>query len=466
MVKTAAVVLAAGLGKRMKSALPKVAHLAAGRPLVAFPVLAARALECDPIVVVVGHGADHVRAAVTAHAPGAHVVLQPEQRGTADAVACARAVVEQSGAPRVLVLYGDCPLLGEQTLRTLVAKVDGADARLGVLTAVVADPTGYGRLVRGPDGTPLRIVEHKDCTPEERAIREVNSGIYLVEREVLFRLLDQVGDANAQGERYLPDIVETCAQERGVVVVPVAPQEVLGVNSRVDLAQVEQILQARVRRRVMEGGCTLRDPSSTFLDLDVEVGQDVTLGPGVTLRGKTVLRDGVCVEGPAVVVDSVVQERATVKAFSHLEGAHVGPGAIVGPFARLRPHAVLEAEVHVGNFVEVKKTTLKRGAKANHLTYLGDATVGERSNVGAGTITCNYDGHGKHHTEIGAEVFLGSNTVLVAPVTVGDGAYVAAGSVITHDVERDALALGRARQVQKPGRAVDIRKRAKEQAGR
>lgn len=450
----------------MKSALPKVIHPVCGRPLLAYPLHAAFEVGCDPVVVVVGHGADLVKKAVEVEFPKASLAHQAQQKGTADAVLCAREPLERSGAEWVLILYGDCPLLTAATLKSLVERVQTMGASLGLLTAVVDNPTGYGRLVRGADGLPRRIVEHKDATETERAIQEINAGVYLVRRSMLFDTLSRVDNHNVQKELYLPDIVELCAKVGPVAVVQVEPNEVLGVNSRVELAEAESIMQARIRKAAQLGGCTLKDPASTFIDASVRVGQDVELGPGVQLRGRTVLEDGVRVEGPAVIVDSTVRSGAFIKAFSHVEGAQVGRGALVGPYARLRPETVLEEDVHVGNFVEVKKSTLKRGAKANHLTYLGDASVGERTNVGAGTITCNYDGYGKYLTDIGAEVFIGSDSVLVAPVKIGKGAYVAAGSVITEDVQPDALALGRARQEQKAGRAEQIRQRAKQKAGK
>ncbi|MEW5847365.1 MAG: bifunctional UDP-N-acetylglucosamine diphosphorylase/glucosamine-1-phosphate N-acetyltransferase GlmU [Myxococcota bacterium] len=463
-MKTAAVILAAGQGTRMKSTLPKVLHLAAGRPLVAYPLQAAREMGCEPLVVVVGHQAGAVESAVTARFPDARLALQEKQSGTADAVRCAQQAVGE--ADRVLILYGDCPLLRAETLKVLFDRVDAARAPLGMLTAVVDDPTGYGRLVRGADGRPLRNVEHKDCSDAERAIREVNAGVYLVDRAFLFDALSRVTSNNAQRELYLPDVVELAAQRSEVVVVQVPAEEILGVNSRLELAEVERVLQDRLRKSAMLGGVTLRHPESTFLDADVSLSEDVTLGPGVQLRGKTRLGRGVRVEGPTILVDATVEEGADIRAFSHVEGARVGRDAVVGPFARLRPETVLEEQVHVGNFVEVKKATLRKGAKANHLTYLGDAEVGEKSNVGAGTITCNYDGYGKYRTEIGAGVFVGSDSVLVAPLKIGEGAYVAAGSVVTDEVPPGALAVGRARQVVKPGRAEQLREKAKQKAGK
>lgn len=463
-MKTAAIVLAAGQGTRMKSPLPKVLHHAAGLPLVAYPLLAAKNLQLSPLVVVVGHGAPEVRLASAKHAPGAVFALQAEQKGTAHAVQCA--VPFLGDAQRVVILYGDCPLLTQESLNTLLTTTAERGAALGLITAVVKDPTGYGRLVRNAVGQPDAVVEHKDCTPAQRAIHEVNAGIYVVTTAFLLEALARVGTGNVQREFYLPDVVNLAAQRGPVVVHTVDEMEMLGVNTRVELAQAEGVLQQRLRTRAMLGGCTLRDPATTFLDATVTLDADVVLGPGVTLRGNTHLASGVTVEGPCVVVDSTVGQGATLKAFSHLEGARVGAHAVVGPFARLRPEAVLEEDVHVGNFVEVKKSTLRRGAKANHLAYVGDADVGEKSNVGAGTITCNYDGVGKYRTVIGRDVFIGSNSTLVAPVDVGDGAYVAAGSVITDAVPQQALALGRARQTNKEGRAENVRQAARAKAKR
>ncbi|MBI5493691.1 MAG: bifunctional UDP-N-acetylglucosamine diphosphorylase/glucosamine-1-phosphate N-acetyltransferase GlmU [Deltaproteobacteria bacterium] len=463
-MKTAAVILAAGQGTRMKSALPKVLHQAAGLPLVAYPIRAARALNCDPVVVVVGHGADAVTAAARASWPQVRTALQKEQRGTADAVRCA--LGELGDADRVLILYGDCPLFTAATLGRLIARVEKARAALGVITAVMPDPTGYGRMVRNAAGLVVGIVEHKDCTDAQRTIREVNSGIYLVDRAFLVDALTRVGTGNSQREFYLTDIIRMAADKGAVADLPVPAEEMAGVNNRADLAGAEGVLWERNRRAALEAGASLRDPPSTFIESTVTVEGDVTLGHGVMLGGNTVVRAGARVDGPSVIIDSDVAAGAHVKSFSHLEGARVGARALVGPYARLRPEAVLEEEVHVGNFVEVKKATLRRGAKANHLSYLGDATVGEKSNVGAGTITCNYDGYGKYLTDIGRDVFIGSDSVLVAPLKIGDGAYVAAGSVVTDDVPANALALGRGRQVNKDGRAEQVRAEAKQRAGR
>jgi len=460
----AAVILAAGQGTRMKSALPKVLHQAAGLPLVAYPLRAAQALGCTRLVVVVGHGADQVKAAVQAVDTQAVFAVQEQQLGTANAVACAMSAVGQ--VAQVLILYGDCPLLTSNTLTRLMHAVQQQGVKLGFITSVVADPTGYGRIVRSAAGTVLRNVEHKDATPEQAAITEVNAGIYLVDRAFLQVALSRVGTGNSQREFYLTDIVEMAAQQGGVAAVQASPGEMLGVNNRADLSAVETVLWERNRHAALVHGVTMRDAASTFIESTVTLEPDVLLGPGVQLGGRTTVHSGARVDGPTVVVDSVVEGGAHIKAFSHLEGATVGPNAVVGPYARLRPDAVLEADVHVGNFVEVKKSTLKRGAKANHLTYLGDATVGEKSNVGAGTITCNYDGYGKYQTTIGRDVFIGSDSVLVAPLTIGDGAYVAAGSVVTNAVPPNALALGRARQVNKDGRAEQVRAAARQTAGK
>ena len=462
-MQTAAIILAAGQGTRMKSATPKVLHAAAGLPLVAYPLRSAQALGCQPVVLVVGPNATAVEQAAAAHLPGVRIAVQAQQNGTAHAVGCG--LPEASTADWVYILYGDCPLLTVETLRTLEQRTTAAGTPLGFITAVVDKPTGYGRVVRGPDGRVQSVVEHKDCTDVQHAIHEVNAGVYLVSRAFLAQALAQVGTANAQQEFYLPDIVAQAAARGGVTAHAVDAVEMLGVNTRVELAAVESVLQQRLRTAAMAGGCTMVDPATVYLDADVTLEADVTLGPGVQLRGKTHLCANVTVEGPCVLLNCHVDSGTIIKAFSHLEGARVGVDARVGPYARLRPDTVLEANVHVGNFVEVKKTTLAQGAKANHLAYLGDSTVGARTNVGAGTITCNYDGVGKYLTRLGADVFVGSNSTLVAPVTVGDGAYVAAGSVITQDVPGGSLALGRARQVVKTDRAEQVRNRAQQKTG-
>ena len=425
------VILAAGQGTRMNSELPKVLHPLGGVPLVVHALTAGAALEPERIVVVTGHGADQVRAAVAAHAPDAVSVRQDEQLGTGHAVAQARAALD-GAAGDVVVLYGDTPFLTPDTL----ARLRAARARhdVVVLGFAAADPGRYGRLVM--DGEALdRIVEFKDATDAERAIPLCNSGVICADRAVVFDLLEGVGNDNAAGEYYLTDIV-AIARARGLRagVVRCDESETLGINTRAELARAEVAFQTRARAAAMEDGVTLIAPETVHFAYDTVLGRDSLVEPNVVF-------------GPGVTVET----GATIRAFSHLEGCHVSRGAVVGPYARLRPGTELAEDVRIGNFVEIKNTVMDAGAKANHLAYVGDARVGAGANLGAGTITCNYDGVSKHRTEIGAGAFIGSDTMLVAPVRVGARAVTGSGSVITEDVPDDALALGRAAQVTRPG---------------
>ncbi|MBI4967320.1 MAG: bifunctional UDP-N-acetylglucosamine diphosphorylase/glucosamine-1-phosphate N-acetyltransferase GlmU [Rhodospirillales bacterium] len=432
----AIVVLAAGLGTRMKSDRPKVMHPLAGRPMLAQVLETAGALAPERIVVVTGPGMASVEALAAPH----KVAIQAERLGTAHAVLLAKPALE-GFADDVLVLYGDTPLLTVATLEKLVAARRGADRpAIAVLGFRPADPTGYGRLVMGAKGLE-RIVEEKDATAEERAIGLVNSGVMVIDGARLFPLLAKVGNANAKGEYYLTDLVGLArAEGRACAVVEGEAQELLGINARIELAQAEKIVQDRLRAKAMAGGATLLDPDTIYFSWDTQLGRDVTIGPNVVF-------------GPGVAVGDGVE----IRAFCHLEGARIAPGAIIGPFARLRPGAVIEAGAHIGNFVEIKKAVIEEGAKVNHLTYIGDARVGAKANVGAGTITCNYDGFDKGHTDIGKGAFIGSNSALVAPVTIGDGAIVGAGSVITKDVAADSLAVTRSEQKELAGWAARFR---------
>jgi bifunctional UDP-N-acetylglucosamine pyrophosphorylase/glucosamine-1-phosphate N-acetyltransferase len=442
--RLAAVILAAGSGTRMKSAMPKVMHPIAGRPMIAHLMEALEPLTPAAIVVVVGPQMDGVARAV---AP-AETVVQDPPLGTGDAVRIALRALEGRLSPRgeideALVLFGDTPLLRTAALSRLLAELRRTSAAVVVSGMRPRDAAPYGRLILGQEGALERIVEAADASPEERAIELVNGGIMALEAQHAGDLVEALDRDNAKGEFYLSDIVGI-ARCRGLVcrAVELPAEELIGINTRAELAEAEALMQDRLRRAAMDGGATLVAPQTVFLSADTRLARDVVVEPNVTF-------------GPGVRVE----EGARIRSFSHLEGAVVGTGAIVGPFARLRPGAVLEGEVHVGNFVEVKAARLGAGAKANHLSYIGDAEVGARTNIGAGTITCNYDGFNKFRTTIGENAFIGSNTALVAPVTVGDGAIVAAGSVITEDVPADALALARGRQVEKPGRAAEIRAR-------
>lgn len=426
MSDLAIIVLAAGKGTRMKSALPKVLHKAAGRSLLAHVLHTAKALSPAKTVVVSAPDSEAVTAEAKAIIAYAAVVIQKERLGTADAVAMAKpALKDFSGT--VLVLYADAPLIQSETVKTLAAMVPAKNP-MAILGFEAANPQGYGRLLRNAKGDVVAIREELDASPKEKSISLCNSGILAVQSALLWRLLPRIGKANAKGEYYLTDLVGLMADDGALVGLATCSEgEVLGVNDRVQLAAIETRLQERLRRLHMLNGVTLTAPETVFFCADTVIGQDVTIGPNVVF-------------GPGVTVD----DGAEILAFSHIEGAHIGHGARIGPYSRLRPGAKIGADAHIGNFVEVKKAVIGEGAKANHLSYIGDAKIGANTNIGAGTITCNYDGYEKHLTEIGENVFVGSNTAFIAPVRVNDGANIAAGSVITKDVPADSLAITRA----------------------
>ncbi|MCG8545146.1 MAG: bifunctional UDP-N-acetylglucosamine diphosphorylase/glucosamine-1-phosphate N-acetyltransferase GlmU [Alphaproteobacteria bacterium] len=435
---TAAVILAAGKGTRMKSALPKVLQPVAGLPMVCHVLAAVEPLDLAQCVVVIAPDMPEVKDAVAPHA----TAVQEARQGTADAVKAARPMLGGMTGGTILVLFGDTPLIHTETIRRmLAARAEGA--AVAVLGFRAADPTGYGRLVLAPDGALDAIVEHHDATEAQKAIDLCNSGVMAVDAARLFPLLDRVGNDNAKKEYYLTDIVGLARADGlrcAVVEVAVDANEVMGVDSRAGLARAEAAWQARRRAVALDAGVTLQDPDTVWFSHDTVLGQDAVVGPNVVFETGVTVKDG-----------------ATIKAFCHLDGVIVEEGAIVGPFARLRPGAVIGKGVHIGNFVEVKNAVMGEGAKANHLAYIGDADIGAGSNIGAGTITCNYDGFGKHKTVIGEAVFVGSNSTLVAPISIGDRAYIGAGSTVVENVSEDALAIGRGRQVEKPGRAKALR---------
>jgi bifunctional UDP-N-acetylglucosamine pyrophosphorylase/glucosamine-1-phosphate N-acetyltransferase len=433
----AILVLAAGQGTRMKSDLPKVMHRLAGKPMLGHVLDTLKPLAPDRVVVVAGPDMPSVEEAAKPHA----VALQRERLGTGHAVMAARPALADDRFDTVLVVYGDTPLLTSETLARLVEERRRTEAAAVVLGMRPAEPGAYGRLVLGADGMLEAIVEAAEATPEQKAITLCNSGVMALDGGRIWDLVGRIRDDNAKGEFYLTDAVAIARGDGlGARVVEAPMEELAGVNSRADLAAAEATLQHRLRARAMTGGATLIDPATVFLSTDTVLGRDVVIQPNVFF-------------GPGVAVG----DRVEIKAFSHIEGATIADDAIIGPFARLRPGAELGPGSHVGNFVELKNTKLGAGAKANHLTYLGDSEIGENTNIGAGTITCNYDGFDKSRTVIGRDVFIGTHTSLVAPVTVGDGAMTAAGSVVTEDVPADALALGRARQVTKPGFSAQFR---------
>ena len=435
------VILAAGQGTRMRSSLPKVLHGVAGKPMLGHVIDTARQLNPARIHVVIGHGADAVRQQLAAD--DLNFVLQEQQLGTGHAVAQALPFIQSE---QVLVLYGDVPLTELATLQHLLEKA-GPD-QLALLTVLLEDPTGYGRIIRNEAGEVMAIVEQKDASDAQRAIREGNTGILIMPGARMADWMGRLSSNNAQGEYYLTDVIAMAVAD-GLKVATAQPQdamEVQGANDRRQLAELERWYQQRAARRLMAQGVTLMDPARFDLRGEVTVGRDVLIDINVILEGRVVIEDEVQIGPNCVIRDSILRKGAVVKASSHLEGAEVGEGADCGPFARLRPGAVLGAKAHVGNFVELKNALMGEGAKAGHLAYLGDAEIGAGSNIGAGTITCNYDGANKHKTVIGEDVFVGTNNSLVAPVTLGSGATTAAGSVITSEVPDAALAVGRARQ--------------------
>ena len=435
------VILAAGQGTRMRSALPKVLHPVAGQSMLGHVISTARALQPRSIQVVIGHGAEQVRQRLVGDE--LNYVVQAEQLGTGHAVAQA---LPNLSAERVLILYGDVPLIEAETLQRLLQKV--GPEQLALLTVTLDDPTGYGRIVRDAHGEVQAIVEHKDASAEQKAIREGNTGILAVPGSRIGEWLGRLSNSNAQGEYYLTDVIAMAVAD-GLRVATEQPQdamEVQGANDRIQLAELERHYQLRAARRLMAQGVTLRDPSRFDLRGDVSVGRDVLIDVNVVLEGEVVIEDDVQIGPNCVIKDSTLRRGAIVKANSHLDGAVVGEGADCGPFARLRPGSTLGAKAHVGNFVEMKNASLGDGAKAGHLSYLGDAEIGARTNIGAGTITCNYDGANKFKTVMGEDVFIGSNSSLVAPLNLGDGATTGAGSTITADVPAHTLALGRGRQ--------------------
>jgi len=446
----AAIVLAAGKGTRMKTRSAKVLHEVCGRPLVYYPVKRALEAGADPVVVVVGHQAEEVEAVLRAHLPGAPLrfAVQKEQLGTAHAVLSARPGLRGFDG-EVLILSGDTPLITLETLRAVVDR--RGRAGLAFATMTLENPSGYGRVVHAPGSGPALIVEERDATPEERKIKEVNAGLYCADAAFLWKTLTRVGSKNAQREFYLTDLVALAAEGPGAVTAHVSPVDAAGVNDQEELSLAARALTRRVGEALMESGVTIEDPERFDCDEGVVIGPDTVLEPSVRLRGHTRVGSGCRIGQGSILTNTTVADGAVVRPYCVMDDAVVGPAAIVGPFSRLRPGADVGEAAHVGNFVELKKTKLGKGAKANHLTYLGDATVGAGTNVGCGTVTCNYDGEAKHPTTIGERAFIGSDAILVAPISIGDGAYIAAGSTLTEDVPAGALALGRARQVNKEG---------------
>ena len=441
------IILAAGQGTRMKSAMPKVLHALAGKPLVQHVIDNAHGLNAKAIHLIYGHGGDQVRATITDAT--IQWVLQAQQLGTGHAVQ--QAIPNLPDDQRVLILYGDVPLTRSETLQALLAKQP--QNGIALLTVTLPDPTGYGRIVRNAAGNVTAIVEQKDATDEQKKIAEVNTGILCCAAKDLRRWLGKLKNDNAQKEYYLTDIIAMCVGEGGAVQThqPASRDEVEGVNNRLQLADLERRYQRRVAEELMTAGVTLRDPARLDVRGAVKIAQDVILDINVVLEGKVEIGSGSEIGANCVIKDCVLGKNVTVQPNSVLEGAVVGDGAIIGPFARLRPGAELADHVHIGNFVEVKKAKIGVGSKANHLAYIGDAEIGRDCNVGAGTITCNYDGANKHLTVLEDDVFVGSDTQLVAPVRVGKGATIGAGTTVTKDVAPDALVISRVKQTEISG---------------
>ncbi len=448
MANVYAIVLAAGQGTRMKSNLYKVLHPVCGKPMVEHVIDNIKNLGADRIVTIVGHGAEKVEETLGS---SSEYALQTEQLGTAHAVQQADSLLENLEGTTIVVC-GDTPLIRSTTMERLIKHHEQIGAKATILTAFADDPTGYGRIIRGKKGEVLRNVEHKDASEEERAVTEINTGTYCFDNQALFEALKQVKNNNAQGEYYLPDVL-SILREEGALVSAYATEdfsETLGINDRVVLSEAERVMRLRIAEEHMRNGVTIISPDNTYISADAEIGRDTVLQPGTMIEGKTMIGSG-CVIGPnSQLSNSVIGDRTTINS-SVVRDSKVGTGTTVGPFAHIRPESELGNEVRIGNFVEVKKSTLGEGSKASHLSYIGDATVGSNVNFGCGTIVVNYDGKNKHITSVEDEAFIGCNANLVAPLKIGKGAFVAAGSTVTKDVPADALAIGRARQENKEG---------------
>jgi bifunctional UDP-N-acetylglucosamine pyrophosphorylase/glucosamine-1-phosphate N-acetyltransferase len=456
MPRLTAVILAAGLGTRMKSPLPKVMHPIAGRPLVHYAVRAAFDAGVERAVVVTSGRKEVDDSLLREFGERVVTVVQDPPRGTGDA---ARIGLERVDSEQVVILCGDTPLVRGEELRSLISAIEQPGAEeLSVMTCALPDPRGYGRILRDSSGVVLEIREQRDLkTAAEHATSEVNAGLYAGKADAVRRALSEVRPNNSQGEYYLTDVVALLARSSRVTGVLGHADALLGVNDRSQLAQAEELILRRIRVRHAKNGVTVR--GAPRIDDGVEIGVDSTIEDGVSLRGRTRIGAGSVVDTGSVITDSVLGDHVLVKPYTVITSSSVGDGAQLGPFAHLRPESEIEADAHIGNFVETKKTRVRRGAKANHLAYLGDADIGERANIGAGTIFCNYDGFNKHTTTIGADAFIGSDSQLVAPVTIGRGAYVGTGTTVTCDVPDDALAIGRIKQTNKEGYAPKLKAR-------
>jgi bifunctional UDP-N-acetylglucosamine pyrophosphorylase/glucosamine-1-phosphate N-acetyltransferase len=464
-----AIVLAAGQGKRMQSQLPKVMHPLLGRPMLTYPVDAALAAGASQVVCVVGHGSDRVTQMLSErYGDKVRTALQASQNGTGDAARCGAALLPDFDG-KLVILYGDSPLITAHALRSLVTHANQRAAKFALLTSSLPDATGYGRIVRDSNGQILRVQEQQDCTLAEASIHEFNPGVYAIAASFFRESIGKLTTDNAQGELYLTDLVGLAAGKGGVASLHWDVAELRGINDRAELTQREQDLALRIVRGHMRHGVTIHDPSRTRIEPDVVIEPDAMIAPGVELRGTTHVATRVTIDVGCVLTNTRVDEGAQLLPYCVATDSVIGPGARIGPFAHLRPGSQLGRDVHIGNFVETKQTRVGAGSKANHLAYLGNGEIGSGVNIGAGTIFCNYDGYGKHTTTIEDGAFIGSDSQLVAPVTVGKNAYVGTGTTVTQDVPEDALAIGRARQVNKPGLGARLRARLralKEQAAK
>jgi bifunctional UDP-N-acetylglucosamine pyrophosphorylase/glucosamine-1-phosphate N-acetyltransferase len=460
MSDLAVILLAAGLGKRMKSDLPKVLHLLGGKPLLLHVLSKAQSLQPKIISVVVGHGADEVKQ--VCDIKGIIWILQEKQLGTGHAVACTRDLL-QDFSGELLILSGDVPFISEKTLQGLLAFHRKQDSDLTLLTTVVGRPSGYGRILRDNNKEIVGVVEERDASQAEKKIKEINAGIYIVRAGFLFPALSRLTNRNKQGEYYLPDIIKVALKEGKKVGAFQVREglEILGVNTREELAFMEKALQERINRKWMEAGVTLTDPHTTYIEDGVVIGKDTVIGPNTHLLGRTVVGERCRIDGSAYVTDGDLGEEVHLRFSVVLTGCRIDSGAIVGPFAHLRPGTALGRNVHIGNFVETKEAKIGEGTKANHLTYLGDVTVGRETNIGAGTITCNYDGFKKYQTRIGDRVQVGSDTTLVAPISLADDVYVATATTVRHDVPSGALVYNERQERVREGWTEQKRKKMK-----
>ena len=452
MKQLAAIVLAAGMGTRMKSKTPKVLHEVCGRPMLHYPLMRLKELAVKLSIVVVGDHHKEIEAAAKGSG-NKHLrfVLQSPPRGTGDAVRCAMKKLAPKYSGDVLILSGDVPLIETSTLKAMIRlhrKKKQSAAAVTVLSVLLEDPSGYGRIVRDTDGQIIEITEDKDCTPSQKKIQEINAGIYIIDALFLRENLKKIKANNSQGEYYLPDLIKMARKsgKRVASLLHINPEEIMGINNRVQLAKATAAMQRNINAAIMLSGVTLIDPKTTYIDDEVTIGGDSTIYPNVHLKGTTTIAKGATIEEGVKITDSTIGANTVVKSHSIIEDSRTGANVSLGPFARLRPGTIIKDGAHIGNFVEVKNSTIGRGTKAGHLSYLGDSSIGSNVNIGAGVLTCNYDGKYKYKTVIKDNAFIGSDTQLIAPVTIGKGAYIGSGSTITKDVAPNSLALSRAEE--------------------